>query len=97
MAIRQRTWSWKGRDRIAWVVDYFDANGKRRLKMFRTKRAVSTEMQAGASTSSRGCTLPPSAAPNPTTGAPLNGAEILQTTGATVVRREVGPSWWWLP
>ena len=40
MAIRQRTWSWKGRERVAWVVDYFDAKGKRRLKTFRTKRAA---------------------------------------------------------
>jgi hypothetical protein len=40
MAIRQRTWSWKGRERVAWVVDYCDAKGKRRLKTFRTKRAA---------------------------------------------------------
>jgi len=40
MAIRQPTWSWKGRERVAWVVDYCDAKGKRRLKTFRTKRAA---------------------------------------------------------
>ena len=38
MAIRQRTWVWKGKEKTAWVVDYFDAKGKRRLKTFRTKR-----------------------------------------------------------
>jgi integrase len=38
MAIRQRTWTWKGKQKTAWVVDYFDAKGKRRLKTFRTKR-----------------------------------------------------------
>jgi integrase len=38
MAIRQRTWVWKGKEKSAWVVDYFDAKGKRRLKTFRTKR-----------------------------------------------------------
>jgi integrase len=38
MAIRQRTWVSKGKKKSAWVVDYFDAKGKRRLKTFRTKR-----------------------------------------------------------
>jgi integrase len=38
MAIRQRKWVTKGKERSAWVVDYFDAKGKRRLKTFRTKR-----------------------------------------------------------
>jgi integrase len=38
MAIRQRTWTWKGKEKSAWVVDYFDAKGKGRLKTFRTKR-----------------------------------------------------------
>jgi integrase len=38
MAIRQRTWVWDGKEKAAWVVDYFDLKGKRRLKTFRTKR-----------------------------------------------------------
>src|SRR5262245_46388503 len=38
MAIRQRKWTWTGKEKSAWVVDYFDAKGKRRLKTFRTKR-----------------------------------------------------------
>ena len=38
MGIRQRKWTWKGKEKSAWVVDYFDAKGKRRLKTFRTKR-----------------------------------------------------------
>ena len=38
MAIRQRRWVSGGKQRFAWVVDYFDAKGKRRLKTFRTKR-----------------------------------------------------------
>src|SRR5512145_2303199 len=38
MAIRQRKWITKGKERSAWVVDYFDAKGVRRLKTFRTKR-----------------------------------------------------------
>ena len=38
MAIRRRTWEWKGKEKSAWVVEYFDLKGKRRLKTFRTKR-----------------------------------------------------------
>ena len=38
MGIRQRKWVWKGKEKSAWVVDYFDAKRKRRLKTFRTKR-----------------------------------------------------------
>jgi integrase len=37
-AIRQRKWIWKGKEKSAWVVDYFDTKGKRRLKTFKTKR-----------------------------------------------------------
>jgi integrase len=40
MAIRQRKWKWKGKAKSAWVVDYFDLKGKRRLKTFKTKRAA---------------------------------------------------------
>jgi len=38
MAIRQRKWFWKGQERKAWVLEYRDGAGKRRLKTFRTKR-----------------------------------------------------------
>ena len=41
MGIRQRTWEWKGKQKSAWIVDYFDLKGKRRLKTFRTKREAS--------------------------------------------------------
>jgi integrase len=41
MGIRQREWRTpSGKMRSAWVVDYFDAKGKRRLKTFKTKRAA---------------------------------------------------------
>ena len=40
MALRQRTWTWKGKTKSAWIVDYHDAKGKRRLKTFKTKRAA---------------------------------------------------------
>lgn len=39
MSVRRRTWTTgKGEQREAWVVDYFDGNGKRRLKTFEKKR-----------------------------------------------------------
>jgi integrase len=37
MGIRKRAWEWKGKQKSAWVVDYFDLKGKRRLKTFKTK------------------------------------------------------------
>lgn len=40
MSIRQREWTWKGKAKSAWLVDYFDAKGKRRNKTFRTKKAA---------------------------------------------------------
>ena len=39
-SIRKRAWSTKGRERTAWVVDYFDQAGKRRQKTFATKKAA---------------------------------------------------------
>ena len=38
MGIRRRTWTWKAELKSAWVVDYFDLRGKRRLRTFKTKR-----------------------------------------------------------
>ena len=40
MAIRKRTWTSGGTERTAWVVDYKDQHGKRRLKTFKTKKAA---------------------------------------------------------
>jgi integrase len=37
-SIRKRTWKSRGVQRSAWVVDYFDQAGARRLKTFRTKK-----------------------------------------------------------
>jgi integrase len=36
--IRKRTWTSRGRDQTAWVVDYFDQAGTCRLKTFATKK-----------------------------------------------------------
>lgn len=38
MSIRKRTWISKGEERSAWVVDYTDTKGKRRLKTFTKKK-----------------------------------------------------------
>lgn len=39
MSVRKRTWTTpKGEEKAAWVVDYFDAGGTRRLKTFRLKK-----------------------------------------------------------
>src|SRR4051794_21675445 len=37
-SIRKRTWKIDGCEKSAWVVDYFDQAGKRRLKTFATKK-----------------------------------------------------------
>jgi integrase len=39
-SIRKRGWTSNGKDQSAWVVDYFDQAGKRRLKTFATKKAA---------------------------------------------------------
>lgn len=36
--IRKRKWKYRGQERTAWVVDYFDQSGTRRLKTFATKK-----------------------------------------------------------
>jgi integrase len=38
MSIRKRTWKSHGAEQTAWVVDYVDQLGKRRLKTFQTKK-----------------------------------------------------------
>jgi integrase len=37
-SIRKRTWTSRGIERSAWIVDYFDQGGNRRLKTFTTKK-----------------------------------------------------------
>jgi integrase len=38
MSVRKRTWTASGTERTAWVVDYVDAKGKRRMKTFAKKK-----------------------------------------------------------
>jgi integrase len=39
-SIRKRTWTSKGIEKSAWVVDYFDQTGVKRRKTFATKKAA---------------------------------------------------------
>jgi len=38
LSVRKRTWSSKGVEKTAWVVDYVDGQGQRRLKTFKLKK-----------------------------------------------------------
>lgn len=38
MSVRKRTWTASGTERTAWVVDYVDTKGKRRMKTFKLKK-----------------------------------------------------------
>jgi integrase len=38
--VRKRTWKSGGRDKTAWIADYFDQQGKRHIKTFDTKKAA---------------------------------------------------------
>jgi integrase len=41
MAIRERSWEWNGKTKKAWVYEWTDLKGKRRLKTFKTKKQAS--------------------------------------------------------
>jgi hypothetical protein len=65
MSIRNRTWKTaKGEAKEAWVVDYVDQHGKRRLKTFRLQREAKAFAAAG-NQSSCGPSAGPLAAPDP--------------------------------
>jgi integrase len=38
MAIRERTWEWNGKTKSAWIYEWRDLKGKKRLKTFKTKK-----------------------------------------------------------
>ena len=42
MSVRKRTWTSKGEEKTAWVVDYVDGQGARRLKTFQRKKDADT-------------------------------------------------------
>src|SRR5712671_7039740 len=39
--VRKRTWTSKAGEQTAWIADYFDQEGKRHIKTFRTKKEAS--------------------------------------------------------
>ena len=44
--IRKRTWRTKGGERTAWICDYADQDGTRRLKTFSTKKSADAWLAA---------------------------------------------------
>ncbi|TCR04056.1 site-specific integrase [Neorhizobium sp. JUb45] len=46
MSIRERKWTSGGEEKTAWVVDYFDQNGKRHIKTFKKKKEAK-DFEAG--------------------------------------------------
>jgi integrase len=62
MSIRKRNWKTaKGEDKEAWVVDYVDQHGKRRLKTFAKKKAADAFRATATVEVSRGTHVPDSA------------------------------------
>src|SRR5918911_4034281 len=43
-SVRKRTWESGGETKTAWVADYFDQSGTRRLKTFKTKKEADAEL-----------------------------------------------------
>jgi len=59
-SVRKRTWTTGGKVKTAWVADYFDQAGKRRLKTFETKRAADAWLVNARHEVSRGVHTPAS-------------------------------------
>ena len=87
MSVRKRAWTTsKGVEKEAWVVDYVDQTGKRRLKTF-AKKKVADNFAATANVEIRAASIPPTAQASPS---PRPGV-----SGSTPPRREalVGSLW----
>lgn len=63
MSIRKRKWNRRGIERTAWVVDYFDQAGKRRLKTFKTKKDADRWAVSARHEIQQGIHTPASASP----------------------------------
>jgi integrase len=59
-SIRKRTWKSGGEEKIAWIADYFDQDGKRHIKTFPTKKAADAWLVGTRSEVSRGVHTPES-------------------------------------
>jgi integrase len=62
-SIRKRTWTSGGETKTAWICDYADQHGKRRLKTFKTRKAADTWSVQALHEVSRGVHLPETTAP----------------------------------
>jgi integrase len=62
-SIRKRTWSSGDETKTAWVVDYSDQHGKRRLKTFKTKREADAWLVQARHQVASGTHLPEAVAP----------------------------------
>src|SRR5436305_8288896 len=60
MSIRKRTWKTGDQIKTAWVADYFDQAGKRRMKTFATKKAADSWLVAARHEISHGIHTPAS-------------------------------------
>lgn len=59
--VKQREWTTKaGKTKTAWIADYFDAEGKRRLKTFATKKAADAWLVTARGEIARGTHTPAS-------------------------------------
>jgi hypothetical protein len=61
--IKKRTWTSGGEEKTAWVADYFDQAGKRRLKTFKTRKAADAWLVAARGEVAQGTHTPASASP----------------------------------
>ena len=61
-SIRKRTWTSGGEIRSAWVCDYVDQKGKRRLKTFKAKKAADAWLVQARGEVARGVHTPNSRA-----------------------------------
>ena len=59
-SIRKRTWQSAGATKTAWVADYFDQTGKRRLRTFPTRKEADTWLLEARHEVSRGVHTPAS-------------------------------------
>ena len=57
-SIRKRSWKSGGEIKAAWVADYFDQGGKRRLKTFSTKKAADAWLVGARGEVARGVHTP---------------------------------------
>lgn len=62
-SIRKRTWTSGGETKTAWICDYADQHGKRRLKTFKTRKAADAWSVQALHEVSRGVHLPETTAP----------------------------------